>query len=205
MHHAPDGVKSAVVRSSLEEEDVTGPLMRRYSPFPVLSFFVQPLMAFLITLVAHFMPSNPTENPSSGIPSGTSPGAQSGMGKFPKGSGGDTLSTLVPPQEHGERFVALLVPTSDYTVVPLKSLSLSLSPRSPAEPSVSSKRKGSPPEPGLKDLKKHKVQEERTLRHRLKALTRDYDSLKERYAANVCKTDSLLAEGCESREELFPT
>ncbi|GAA0164932.1 hypothetical protein LIER_39878 [Lithospermum erythrorhizon] len=46
----------------------------------------------------------------------------------------------------------------------------------------------------LKDLRKHKAQEEGALRRRLKTLKCYYDSLKERYAACVRKTYSLLAE-----------
>ncbi|GAA0148425.1 hypothetical protein LIER_07874 [Lithospermum erythrorhizon] len=46
----------------------------------------------------------------------------------------------------------------------------------------------------LKDLKKNKVQEKGTLLRRLKTLSGAYDSLKERYAASVRKTDSLLDE-----------
>ncbi|GAA0169133.1 hypothetical protein LIER_40711 [Lithospermum erythrorhizon] len=46
----------------------------------------------------------------------------------------------------------------------------------------------------LKDLRKRKAQEEGALRRHLKALTRDFDSLKERDAASICNTDSLLVE-----------
>ncbi|GAA0185024.1 hypothetical protein LIER_32312 [Lithospermum erythrorhizon] len=51
----------------------------------------------------------------------------------------------------------------------------------------------------LEDLRKHKAQEEGTLRRRLKNLAGVYDSRKERYAASVRKKDTLRAklEGVE--------
>ncbi|GAA0149339.1 hypothetical protein LIER_08542 [Lithospermum erythrorhizon] len=46
----------------------------------------------------------------------------------------------------------------------------------------------------LKDLRKHKAQEEGLLLRRLMTLAWNYDSLKKRYIASIYKIDSLLAE-----------
>ncbi|GAA0161629.1 hypothetical protein LIER_17901 [Lithospermum erythrorhizon] len=46
----------------------------------------------------------------------------------------------------------------------------------------------------MNELKKCKVQEESVLQRHLKNLVGDHESLKERYASNVRKTDSLVAE-----------
>ncbi|GAA0164725.1 hypothetical protein LIER_39847 [Lithospermum erythrorhizon] len=55
----PIAAELVVVSSSLEEDEVASPLLRRYFPFPRLSSFVDPFVASILTWAARFRARHP--------------------------------------------------------------------------------------------------------------------------------------------------
>ncbi|GAA0149652.1 hypothetical protein LIER_36965 [Lithospermum erythrorhizon] len=97
MPRAPKNARLVVISSSSEEDEVTSPLVRRYSLFPGLSSLLRSIVSFLLTMDVYFRPRTPAEDLDAPGLSGASPRAQSAMYNFPVGSGGDPTATLVFP------------------------------------------------------------------------------------------------------------
>ncbi|GAA0163022.1 hypothetical protein LIER_43625 [Lithospermum erythrorhizon] len=122
-----------VVSSSSEEDNVTGPLLRMYLPFPRLSFIVDPFFVSILNWVVHFRAKLPTREPPvmglsdadlepRGFKDGTSQGSRGYLSTSPvlysgQGKGSLPPTDLVPastPFLAGEHSATVVLEPEDH-------------------------------------------------------------------------------------------
>ncbi|GAA0163335.1 hypothetical protein LIER_19229 [Lithospermum erythrorhizon] len=89
---APTVARPVVVSSSLEEDEVMGPLLRRYLPFPGLTTFVDPFVSSILTWVAFFRDGT-SESSMESLSASMVPPSGQGLGNLPLI---DSTSTATP-------------------------------------------------------------------------------------------------------------